>query len=213
MSIKIIITDDHPLILNGLCNLLNHSEDMQVIAAYRNGKQLLEGLKTLQPDVLLLDIQMPEYSGEELAQIITQQYPDIRILALTNQDDINCIKNMLQAGVLGYVLKSASEEVLMEAIRKVHAGSQFLEPEVKDRIIQHTIYNKQEQGALKPVITRREKQVLELITANYTSQEIAQKLCISKRTVDNHRIGLLMKLGVKNAPGLVKKAIDMGLIK
>ncbi len=211
-KIRLILTDDHPLILNGLRNLLHNSDGMEVLAAYHNGLQLLDGLEKQQPDVLLLDIQMPGYSGQELAGIIAKRHPDVKILVLTNEDSVHVIKSLLQSGAMGYVLKSASEAVILEAIRAVYAGRQFLEAEVRDKIVQHTIHTRQEQGALNASITRREKQVLQLVAANYTSQEIAEKLCISKRTVDNHRIGLLVKLGVKNSAGLVKKAVDLGLI-
>lgn len=211
MGIKVAITDDHPLILNGLQNILRYSEDIEVIACYLSGKDLLEGLKSQQPDVLLLDVQMPELSGEELAHIIAKTYPHIKMLALTNMDNVYFIKGMLQQGVLGYVLKSISEEKLQEAIRTVHTGVQYLEPELKERVLQYTLSTKKDRSR-EPVLSRREKDVLQLIATNHTSQEIAEKLFLSKRTIDNYRLSLLLKLNVKNAPALIKKAIDMGLI-
>jgi len=212
-NIHIAIADDHPLILNGLKNMLRYCPDMTVVGTYPGGRALLQGLLQVKPDVLLLDIQMPDQSGEEVARIISGRYPEIKMLALTNLDHVHSIKSMLQQGVLGYVLKTASETILLQAIRTVYRGEQFLEPELKEKVLQHALSTKQQQGALDAVLTRREKQVLQLIASDHTSQEIAEKLCVSKRTVDNHRIGLLLKLGVKSSPSLVKKAIDLGLLQ
>ncbi len=211
MPIHVAITDDHPLIINGLQNILRTCPGIECTQCYLSGKELLAGLEQQQPDVLLLDIQMPELTGEELAGIISKKYPRVKILALTNMDNVYFIKGMLQQGVLGYILKNTGEEKLVEAIRTVYRGEQFLEPELKERVLQYTLSTKKER-ARQPALSRREKDVLQLIAANHTSQEIADKLFLSKRTIDNYRLSLLLKLDVKNAPSLIKKAIDMGLI-
>lgn len=210
-KIRIAIADDHPLILSGLQHVLSLEEDMEVIGCYPDGESLLGSFAAQQPDVLLLDIHMPGQTGDELARMIVRSHPGIHVLMLTNQDNVYYIKNLLQHGILGYVLKTAPAEVLTEAIRQVSMGLQFLEPALKEKVLQHTLSARQHrpQG---PALTRREKEVLKLIASNYSSQEIADQLFISKRTVDNHRIGLLLKLGVKNSAGLVKKAMDQGLL-
>jgi DNA-binding NarL/FixJ family response regulator len=212
MKIKIAIADDHPLVQMGLCHILSNSADMEIIGSYNNGAELLAGIATSKPDVLLLDIQMPGQTGDELAEIISSRYPSVRMLALTNQDNIYYIKAMLHRGATGYILKTAPEEILLDAIRTVHRGEQYLEPVLKEKVIQDALLAKK-QNRSTPVLTRKELQVLQFIARNLTSQEIADLMYISKRTVDNHRMSLLMKLEVKNGAALVKKGLQMGLIE
>lgn len=212
MKIKISIADDHPLIISGLQNMLRHFPEFDIIATYENGAQLLQGFAQMLPDVLLLDIQMPGQSGTELAGIIAEQYPSVRILALTNLDNNFYIKNMLRQGVLGYLLKNSKQEILVEAIKAVNTGEQYLEPSLKERVW-HDMMKTQNQNVLQPSLTRREKEILQLIASEYTSQEIAEKLFLSLRTIETHRLNLLSKLGLKNTAGLVKVALQMGLVQ
>jgi DNA-binding NarL/FixJ family response regulator len=209
--IKIAIADDHPLVISGLHYALTKCTDMEITGSYANGVELLNGLAEMQPDVLLLDIQMPGQTGDELAEIIGAGYPAIRILALTNLDNVYYIKNMLRKGVRGYVLKTTMEPVLIDAIRRVYNGEQYLEPVLKEKVLQDTLRGKKEVSA-NPMLTTREKEVLQYIALDLTSQEIADKLFVTKRTIDSHRMSLFLKLGVKNMAGLVKKGIQMGLI-
>jgi DNA-binding NarL/FixJ family response regulator len=209
--IKIAIADDHPLVINGLYYILDKCADMEITGSYINGKELLDGLTGALPDVLLLDIHMPGQSGEELAEIISEKYPQIKMLALTNEDNVYYIKNMLRKGVSGYILKTTREEILLHAIRKVNSGEQYLELTLKEKVIKDTLQAKKDVSAA-PILSRREKEILHHIASDLTSQQIADKLFVSKRTVDNHRLSLLMKLGVKNVAALVKKGIQLGLI-
>lgn len=211
MSIKIVIADDHPLIISGLENMISKHSDIEVIATYGNGKALMEGLAAKKPDILLLDIHMPEQSGDEIAGTIAKKYPRIGIIALTNQDNIYYIKSMLQQGVSGYILKTLGEEILIEAIKTVYSGEQYFDPIIKG-IIQQDKISTGRQTAHGTLLTNREREILKLIHSNFTSQEIADKLFLSKRTVDSHRLNLLFKLDVKNTGALVKKAMDMGLL-
>jgi len=211
MSIRVVILDDHPLIVNGLENIINKYKDIELVGAYLSGEELLKDLGKKQPDVAILDINMPDKSGDEIAKIIFHNYPKIVMLALTNLDNIYYIKSMLQQGVLGYVLKNTKEETLIQAIRKVNKREQFLDLVIKERLQQDKI-SIARQTAHGTILTRREKEVLKLIAENYTSQEIADKLFLSKRTIDSHRLNLLLKLDVKNTAALIKKCIDMGLL-
>lgn len=212
MKIKIAIADDHPLVINGLHHILSNSGDMEVTGSYADGKELLAGLTRTQPAVLLLDIHMPGQTGDEVAEIISEKYPKIKMLALTNLDNVYYIKNMLRKGVHGYILKTTREEILLDAIRTVYKGEQYLEPVLKEKVIQDALLAKR-QTAATPVLSRREKEVLQFIASNLTSQQIADKLFVSKRTIDNHRLSLLMKLDAKNVAALVKKGIQLGLIE
>lgn len=208
--IKITIVDDHPLIVRGLKALLRDVPDIEIIDIFHNGKDLLEGLEKQQPDVLLLDVLMPDKTGLELAGILKQTYPDIRILALTNMDTNFYIKGMLNQGVLGYLLKNSDEATLIQAIKTVYNGEPYLDPILKERAWRDVMKTKNQESA-EHSLTRREKEILKLIANEYTSQEIADKLFLSLRTVETHRLNLLIKLGTKNTVGLVKAAIQMGL--
>ncbi len=132
MHIKLAITDDHPMIVNGLEKMLYYYKHIEIIATYNNGKALLEGLKKEQPDVLLLDIQLPDISGNELARIISKQYRDIKIIAMSSMDSTFHMKDMLQHGCLGYLTKTTDQETLKNAIEEVAQGNEFLEAMLKN---------------------------------------------------------------------------------
>jgi DNA-binding NarL/FixJ family response regulator len=210
MYIKVAIADDHRLVNNGLQNILGNYKHIEVQAVYLTGTALLEGLAQLQPDVLLLDIQLPDKTGNELARIISKKYPKIKILALTNLDTPFHIKDMLEHGCLGYLVKNTDQQTLVQAIEQVYNGEQFLEPHLKEELLKSLSKN---NTAKNISLSRREKQILELIVKEYTSQEIAEKLFISQRTVETHRFSLCQKLEVKNLVGLTKVAIQMGLVE
>lgn len=211
MMIKIAIADDHPLVINGLKLILANNRQMELAGCYNNGRELLAGLKNDRPDVLILDIHMPGQTGDELAGLIAELYPDVKMLALTNEDSVYHIKNMLRKGVQGYILKTTSEDILLEAILKVHNGEQYLENVLKQKVIQDTLQAKKQNSAA-PVLSDREKEVLRYIALDMTSQQIADKIFVSKRTIDYYRLSMLTKLGVKNVGALVKKGIQLGLI-
>lgn len=205
--IQVSITDDQEIILNGLQKILALSPNIRVAGIYKNGEDLLNGLAQYLPDVLLLDIQMPGLSGIELAGIITKKYPAVKIIALTNIDIIPQVKKMLGKGCLGYLLKDAKSEIIIEAIETVQAGQQYLHEPIRKQLL-NSLSNKKAVYT----ITRREKEILELIVSELTNKEIADKLFLSLRTVENHRSHLLQKFEVKNAAGLVKIAIREGLV-
>lgn len=210
MKIRVSIADDHPLIINGLMQIIKSSIDIEVLSTYPNGQELLIGLRSNQPEVLLLDLHMPNGTGEEVAPIITSQYKDIKVIALTNQDNTYYVKTMLNYGAAGYVLKTSGADTILTAIRSVMRQQTFIDPALKEKLVHETLQSKEE--VIIPQLTRREKEILDLIASNFSSQEIADQLFLSKRTIDNHRINLLMKLDVKNSATLVKKAMQLGLI-
>ncbi len=212
MNITVALIDDHVLITQGLKKLLNSRSGISVMATYNTGEDLLKGLALAQPDVLLMDIQMPGHSGNDLVRIINRQYPGIKLIALTSVDTIFHIKDMMQHGCSGYVTKQASETVLIKAIKEVHQGKEFLEESIRERWIQSLLKTDKHNTTLIP-LSRREKEILKLIAAQLTNQQIADKLYLSQRTVESHRYSLLQKLNVKNTAGLVRMAIEMGLIE
>jgi DNA-binding NarL/FixJ family response regulator len=211
MKIRVAIADDHPLVINGLRFILSNCADIEIIASYANGAELLRGFTKQLPDVLLLDIHMPGQTGEELADIISAQFPTVRMLALTNLDNVYYIKSMMRRGVYGYILKTSREQVLLDAIRTVNKGEKYLETQLQEKVLQDSLQARQQLSA-NPILSWREKEILQLIATNLTSQQIAEKLAISKRTVDSYRLSLLTKLGAKNVAALVRKGIQLGLI-
>lgn len=205
--IRIFITDDQKIIQNGLLRIVSEDEEIEVIGVFNNGEELMEGLSKELPDVLLLDIQMPGLSGIELAGIISKQYPSVKIIGISNIDVVVQVKKMLQQGSTGYLLKDASPDVILNAIHTAYGGGKVLDANLQQQIISGMFDSRTNHE-----ITRREKEILKLITEEFTNQEIADQLFISLRTVENHRNNLLQKLGVKNTAGLVRAAIQEGLI-
>jgi len=210
--IRIAIADDHTMVIKGLQIMLEDISDMQVEDIYENGALLLEGLKKRQPDVLVLDIYMPGISGEELAPLIAQSYPGVRILTLSNIDQTAQVQHMIENGALGYLLKSAGQELLTTAIRSVHRGKQFIDPALREQLLEDMLVSKKEALAV-PELSPREQDILQMIANDRTSQEIADALFLSKRTIDHYRISLLVKFNVKSPTALIKKALQSGLIQ
>lgn len=209
MNIRLMITDDHPVVTNGLQKIFNEYPGMQVIGVFNNGTDLLNELKNSLPDILLLDMNLPDMEGPELATIILGKYPAVNIIILSSADILFQVKKMLQLGCKGYLLKDSDDQMIIQAIETVHQGGQFLSPVLQQQILDDLFKKKPASIAL----TRREKEILQLITEEFTNQEIAEKLFISPHTVDNHRVSLLAKLQAKNTAGLVRKALEQGLVK
>ncbi len=213
-NIYITITDDHPLVISGLTTLLHAYPHIVVQGTHLTAASLMEGLAFHQPDVLLLDILLPDQTGKELVPQILKAFPAMKILILTSLDAPAMVTTMLRRGCKGYLLKGAGPHTLAEAIETVHRGQEYIEPALKEQLLQNVIHYKQQpqEHFVLPELTQREKEVLSLIASEYTTKEIAEKLFISYRTAENHRCNLIQKLDVKNTVGLLKVAIQLGLI-
>ncbi len=205
--ITVSIADDHPLIIHGIQKMLSLYEDITLVGTYPDGGSLLDGLQQALPDVLLLDIQMPGKNGIELAGIIQKKYPAVKIIALTNVDVPIQVRKMIRSGCMGYLLKNITPQILITAIQTVYNGEQYIYADIEKRLLNHLL-----TPAATTLITRREKEILQMIAAENTNQEIADQLHLSVYTVINHRNNLLAKLKVKNTAGLVKIAMQEGLI-
>lgn len=210
--INVAITDDHLLIINGIRELLTQVDDMQLSAHYMNVAETVEGLRNDQPAVLLLDINLPDGDGIQLCRDLTKTYPDLKIIALTTYSQNVLVKSMMRNGAHGFLMKNTSKAELEEAIRAVSAGGQYLQAEIKEALLRDSIGAPAQRTTFRPKLTRREKEVLQLIMDEMTTQEIADKLFLSPKTVETHRLNLLQKLGVRNTAGLVKEAINQGLL-
>lgn len=212
MNIKISIVDDHPVVVKGLQSTLAEYSHIRLLDACTHAQSLLAALRNRQPDVLLLDVQLPDKPGDELAQHISKTYPDISILALTNLDQVYNVRNMFLNGVRGYLLKSAEPLLLIQAIETVYRKGQFIDPLMKELMVTEMVETGENLNTV-PTLTQREQEILKLIASEFTSHEIAAKLFLSHRTIESHRLNLLLKLGVKNTAGLVRKAIQLKLLK
>ncbi|PZF72068.1 DNA-binding response regulator [Taibaiella soli] len=199
------------MIIQGLQNMLSRYDRMEIAGTYNDGTELMNGLEKMTPDILLLDIQMPGKTGSELAPLILEKFPSIKIIVLTNFDSGLYAHNMLQSGVKGYLLKTADESMVVKAIEQVYEGGSFVEPSIAEKL--EMLQQKTNRVfTTKSMLTQREKQILQLIVDGHTDGEIASKLYLSAYTVKHYRISLLFKLDVKNAAALVKKAIQLGLV-
>lgn len=202
--IDIYIVDDHTMLTEGLAMALNHSEKIHVSRCFATLAECRSALKARQPDVLLLDISMPDGDGVEFCQWVGKEYPRIRIVAVTIHDEYSVIRRMMEAGVNGYVLKSAGVEELVRAISTVWKGESYLSPTVEDIV--------SKGSANSVVLTRVEQNILRLICEGLRNREIAERLRLSTETVNWYRKRLLAKFGVKNSVGLVTLALRQQLV-
>lgn len=211
--IRVGIVDDHHLVRAGIAALLKNEQDIEVVFEAADGVEALEMIRTLQPDVVLMDISMPTMGGIDATARIRETGTTARILVLTQYDHEEYIKRVMQAGASGYILKSAIADELLRGIRAVERGEQFFTPAVSRVMVDSYIKSATGTGAPRSGhLTNREREILQMIAEGNTNQQIAQKLFISVRTVEFHRSNIIEKLGVHDTAGLVKKAIQMKLI-
>ncbi|WP_143304707.1 response regulator [Chitinophaga vietnamensis] len=210
MQIKLAITDDHLLVIKGLKAMLAPYSHISIVYDSNEAGALMSALPKARPDVLLLDIQMPDIDGMELCKQVRKAHPGVKIIALTNFLEVHYIRQMLRNGATGYLLKNTDQDTLIRAIETVHAGGQFLDNTVQHHLLQEM--TGQRRSAYDIPLTRREQEILKLIAEENSNQEIADMLYISLRTVETHRLNITQKLAVKNTAGLVKEAIKRGLV-
>jgi DNA-binding NarL/FixJ family response regulator len=204
MPIKVFIVDDHYMVIEGIRSLLQLEKSVECSGHATTADSCLAYLKNHQPDVILMDINLPDKSGIDLCAEVKKLYPSIFIIGLSTFNQQSFIQRMLENGASGYVLKNASLEELIEGISSVVKGKQYLSHEAAGTM----------QGRFEkiPVLTRREKEILELIAEGMTNPEIAEKLFVAVTTVDSHRKNLLAKFDAKNIAMLIKAAVKMQLI-
>ena len=211
--IKIAITDDHPLLLDGIKNAIAAQRGLKISGTFTDGKSLLHWLANNQPDVLLLDLHLSsEPQGNELIRRVKQLAPTLPVLVLSANDNAYNIQMALNTGAHGYLLKNIEQDLLAEAIKEVNDGREYLSPEVKNILLESLRKNSPNKAGAER-LTAREIDVLQLIAEEQSSHEIGATLHLSYRTIETYRLGIMKKLGVKNMVGMVKKAIELGVIK
>lgn len=213
MAVKLLLADDHKLFREGLRRILELTKEFEVVAEAATGVQALRCLESCRPDVVLMDINMPELNGVEATRLIKETYPEVKILVLSIHDDREYLLEVLKAGATGYLLKDVEPDTLLEAIREVARGGSIVDPSLTSKLIKelHRLSNQ----ALAPVespLTEREGEILSLMARGLSNGEIAKKIYISEKTVKNHVTSILRKLEVSDRTQAVIEGVKKGLV-
>jgi DNA-binding NarL/FixJ family response regulator len=209
--IRILIADDHGVVAEGLKHLIEAQADMQVVAIAADGREAVRVARETQPDVVLMDLSMPELNGADAARAILERDPKCRVIVLSMYSDREYVRRALKAGAAGYVVKRSAAKEVVEAIRAVFGGGRYLSPRVADVVIDDYA---DDDKAADPLarLSAREREVLQLLAEGRTGAEIAQRLSLSQKTVETYRARLVEKLGIRDVAGLVRFAIQRGLV-
>ncbi len=213
-KIKILIADDHAIVRDGLRQLLNGQQDMDVAGEAEDGQEALDKVKSLHPDVVLLDIAMPNLSGLEVIGLIREAVPDSQVVVLSMHAKETYVQQALAAGALGYVLKASPSQDILEAIRAAHRGEYFLSSRLRAEVIGKYLKTQRSNPSVRgyDLLSEREQQVFRLVAQGHSTGQIADILCVSPKTVEKHRTSLMNKLGVHDRMELLKYAIKIGVI-
>jgi len=206
-KIQVALVDDHQLFRSGINFIISDTDDIEIAFEASNGQEFLNFIDNYQPDLVLMDINMPVIDGVEATRRAMEKFPDLKVLVLSMFGEVDYYNTMIDLGVKGFILKDIDNDELLNAIRKVHNGGNFFSQELLLQLIK----NKPEDGSVE--LTKREKEVLELICLGFSNLEISEKLFISQRTVERHRSSLLFKTDSKNSVSLVVFAIKNGYVK
>ena len=210
MPIRILIADDHGVVAEGLKQLVEAEADMQAVALVGDGREAVQQARDTQPDVVLMDLSMPELNGADATRAILQRDPKCRVIVLSMYAQREYVRRALKAGAAGYVVKRSAAKEVVEAIRAVHAGQRYLSPRVADVVLEDYSDDKQDDPLAR--LSAREREVLQLLAEGRTGAEIAQRLSLSQKTVETYRARLVEKLGIRDLAGLVRFAIQRGLV-
>ena len=212
-KIKVLVVDDHTMVRDGICALLALVGDIEVVGEAANGSEALKMVREMEPNVVLMDIAMPIMDGLEATRRICKEFPRTRVLVLTQYDDKEYVFSVIEAGACGFISKAAASSELTAGIRAVYHGDSYLSP-LATRFLVENYQHGDGRVSHDPYkqLTDRERDVLKLVTEGYTTQEIANMLGVSPKTVEGHRTNLMDKLGIHNRTELVKYALRKGII-
>jgi len=213
MSITVFLADDHAVVRDGLRFLLEAEHDIKVVGDAANGRETVRQVARLCPDLVIMDIAMPELNGIEAARKIGQVCPSTQVIMLSVHSTTEHVFQALQAGARGYLLKESAGIEVVNAVRAVHADRRYLSQKISDRLVDDYVRQRQATEAKSPLarLSPREREVLQLVVEGRSSAEIADILSLSLKTVETYRSRLMRKLGISDLPGLVKFAIQYGL--
>jgi len=203
--IRLVIAEDHQAFTDGIAAYLEYDDNIKLIDTVQDGKALLKTVKRLKPDVIITDLRMPKLDGLEATKLLKQDFPKIKIIALTMFDRIETVQNAFKAGVSGYVLKNSGLQIMKDAIKTVLKGKNYYDPNLTSSFLENKATT---ETSGKSLLSKREKEVLYLISKGHSSVKIAEKLFISKTTVDTHRKNMCRKLGINGNNALLQYAIE-----
>ncbi len=213
-KIKVLVVDDHTIVRDGICALLTLAGDIEVVGEATNGNEALNKVRTLNPDVVLMDIAMPIMGGLEATRRISKEFPRTKVLVLTQYDDKEYFFPVIESGASGFISKAAASSELPAGIRSVYRGDSYLSPSVTKLLMDNYQHNASERASQDPYnqLTEREREILKLLAEDHSTQEIAEMLVIQPKTVEGHKTNLMAKLGLHNRVELVKYALRKGII-
>ncbi|WP_421862642.1 response regulator transcription factor [Motiliproteus sp.] len=211
-GIRVLLVDDHPLVLDGIQARLESAPGIEVIGLAGNGREALELSARLNPDVVLMDVSMPVMNGIEASSLFQRDYPDIRVLILSMHDSREYIMQLMHSGARGYVLKDVGCEELIKAIETVHQGNTYFSQGASQSLFNPDAEKAAGTETQNPLLTKREQTVLRLLAQGSSNKQIAKELNISVRTVETHRQNIKTKLGIQTAAGLARYAIENNLV-
>jgi len=213
-KIKILIADDHAIVRSGLQQLLKAQSDIEIIGEASNGREVLKKIRTLKPDIVILDIVMPKISGLEVIVHIRKTIPSTQIVVLSMYGKESFVHQVLSSGALGYVLKASPLYDIIKAIHAVHRGEYFLSSQIKAEVVGNYLTNRKNSPNIRgyDLLSDREQQIFRLVADGSSTNQIAEVLCVSPKTIEKHRTNIMKKLELKDRLEIVKYAIKIGII-
>lgn len=208
-KIRVLLADDHTILRKGVRMLIESQRDMEVVGEAKTGRETVEEARAMKPDIVVMDVSMPDLNGIEATRQICDELPHVKVVALSMHKDSVYVREILRAGARGYLLKESEDEDLLKAIRSVHRGEAFLSPAISDAVL--TDYRRHVTNPVD-LLTSREREVLSLIAEGKTNKEIANLLNLSVYTVESHRGSVMEKLNLHSAGDIVRFAIRNGII-
>jgi len=211
MSIRIILADDHAILRHGLSKSLQEGDEFTIVGQTKDGRSTVELAKELLPDVVLMDIAMPDLNGVEAARQITRECPAVSVIGLSMHSSNKYVREMFRAGAKGYLLKDCPFDELSRAIRTVFEGSTYVSPSIGHTVIEDYICKPEDPASAFHTLSEREREVLQLLTEGYTTKQVGRQLHISPKTVEAHRLRITNKLECDNLAQLTRYALKEGL--
>jgi DNA-binding NarL/FixJ family response regulator len=215
-KISVLLADDHTVVRQGLRALLTAEEDIQIVGEAENGREAVQLVKKLLPNVVVMDIAMPVLNGLEATRQITRAVPSTKVLILSSYSDDEYVQQLTEAGAAGYMVKQTAATELLKAIREANRGNAYFSPSIAKRLrdhCRHALAGGASAGRRSDTLTAREAEVLQLIAEGRANKQIASELCISIKTVEKHRQQVMNKLGIHDVAGLTRHAISKGIIE
>ena len=209
-KLRVLLADDHAMLREGLAMLIDAQDDMEVVGQAANGREAVQLAKTLNPDIVVMDVSMPELGGAEASEQIRDSCPDVRVLALTRHADQGYLRRLLQAGASGYVLKKSAADALINALRVVASGGTYLEPTLAGAVVERALGSPGKVRQDRDMLTLREEEVLRWIAWGRSNKEIAASLAISIKTVESYKASATQKLGLRSRSDIMRYALARG---